>query len=351
VNKIKLVLLLIPMLFALMAVPASAAALPDSTELVDAQLYTGLLETGDLLIAVRYNITYTTVPTENVDTTFVVWMEDVNTRLATGVPYPYFDSDGDGTSDGYGNGVASIYMTAAQTYAAGLTDVSGVWNNWPDTSLNVYVEGNPAAFSTTIPYDASSITASNSTSVVTASTNQAALGAKVLVWAAELQAVHAVTLIVSGQNLLNDTFGAGYFSLAIPGLRQMAPSIFAVSTVSPTIPTAATSTGDFASAAETRFDASTYYGQGFVTLASDMGLPKGSIQGALVLLISIALVGWGAKTWGTRGAMAALVLSAVFMFPIMWIGVGWIAWQAGAVSLAFIAIAAVLKTSKEFSAT
>ncbi len=332
----------------LMPTTAHAAPLPNDTQLLEAKGYTNLLATGDLLIVVRYQIDYGgSAPDDHVGITFLVRLETGTTTIATNVPYPYFDSDGDGNTDGYGDGIASIYMTAAQTLAAGLTDSAGAWTVWPPTTFTVYLEGNPSSF-TTIPDDATAMVAGDFVATEVAATNETALGNDVLTWANQIQSAWGLNLLVQGQQLLNSTDGGAYFTLSIAALRQMAPLIFAIRTESPTIPTAATTTGDFATASDTRLDTNQWWGQGFRTLATDMGLPQGTIEGGFITLIVVLLIFWGTKQWGTRGAALMLVFSTFVILPTAMIGLGWVDWQWGAVALVGVGLVAIVKTARDF---
>lgn len=333
------------MLWVAFALPVLAVDPPDEIAIGKAYAYTNLLEVGDLLVVGSYTISYTTNPTDGVDVNFLTNLELADVIIGTNTPYPYFDSDADGDLDGYGQGVVSVYLTAAQTLAQGLTDSNGAWVSWPATDLELVVRGNPSAF-TTIPEASHPLVSTNFSSSEVRSINQTVLGAQVIEWALNLQIAWDTALLVQGANLLNDTDGAAYFVLTIPGLRQMASHIFATQTTSPTIPTLATTTGDFATAAESRLDAATYYGQGFNDLADDLGLPRGSVEGFLILLLVIALIAWMTTQWGTRGAQMALVFSAMAMLPVMMMGTGWVVWQGGAIAIMGIALAAILKTQE-----
>lgn len=171
-----------------------------------------LLETDDFLLVAEYNVPYETPPLPddpiNVNYIFELIAEDGVTKLGTGSPYPYEDK-------GYNLGVISFYFSA--------TDA-------PDWNKNyiLRITGNPSKFpdppvySATIPLSAYSLLLSTDTEG-----NQEELAERIRILAAPLEISWDIVLLsAQDADILLTSAGETYFTNAIPGLRNMAPSLF-----------------------------------------------------------------------------------------------------------------------------
>lgn len=204
--------------------PASAAAVipqPDSDpQILTHDVYRNLLEPGDFLVVVEYNIPYASPPTTSAGDTYILRMMSVDglTQLGSNIPYPYNDF-------GYNYGVTSIYFTAAQVTSLGLT--------W-EAAYILRLEGNPLQFAAAPPLAIYALAAGDYDPSTTADGSRAALATKVIAIAEVLQAQWAITLLTSGPSapVLNST-GAQYFGLAIRSLVNMAPQAFSSLIVQP----------------------------------------------------------------------------------------------------------------------
>jgi len=179
--------------------------------IVTVTAYGSVIETGDVLVVIVYDIDYTVQPIENAGQAFMAHYYDGSAtppqRLAT-APYVFVNS-------GYGRGVMSIYRAAE------------LWTPfaWADAD-SVQLTGNPAYF--TLPQ-----------SLITAIT-----------WSAETEAAATLRLDIrdiaadleirtewDGKSLINESVltddGEKYFLGAIPNLRTMAPGLFVASLGNP----------------------------------------------------------------------------------------------------------------------
>lgn len=214
---LRLLFLLIVLITAVtLASPVNATALPDSTPTANFYVYRNLLETGDWLLLIYYNIPYSTIPTETVYETFMFRMlaADNVTELGTVTPYPWNDN-------GYGYGVASMYWDAGNVTANGMT-----WN----MSYTIRLSGNPANFTTPPDYNYSLTSGDYSTLTVSADV-KAELASRIITLASNLDIQWALGLTYS---LLSETetgtvlsiYGEAYFRGAIYGLQGICPQVF-----------------------------------------------------------------------------------------------------------------------------
>jgi hypothetical protein len=201
-----------------MASPAFATALPDSTPAAEFYVYRNLLETGDWLGLIYQNIPYaTTPPGETVWQDFMWRMIDTDniTEIATAVPYAFNDN-------GFGYNVTSIYLNADNVTSANIT-----WN----TSYNMRLSGNPIAFTSPPEYNFN-LSAADYSTLTAPHDVQAELAARILLIASNLDIQWGLG---ASYSLLNETetgtvlsiYGEAFFRGAIYGLQGLCPQIFA----------------------------------------------------------------------------------------------------------------------------
>ena len=176
---------------------AYAIAQPDNSDLITGvSAFTNTLEKGDLLVLTEYDIQYATIPTDfMVDEAFFVQLLDGTDVSAMNRTYPFNQS-------GFNQGVASVYLSAAQTLEKGLTNSDGDWASWGPTTFTSRIIGNPVVWST-IPADTQSLTSTAFTADQLANTNEVALANKVMDIARDLEAAWAVTMISSDPDVLS----------------------------------------------------------------------------------------------------------------------------------------------------
>lgn len=203
---------------ALIATPAMATALPDSTPTVEGfWVYRNLLETGDWLVLIYFNIPYAVPPDEPIWQTYMWRMIDTDnvTELGADIPTPFNDN-------GYGYNVASIYFDSGNATALGLT-----WN----TAYPMRLSCNPAAFDSPTEYNFT--LAVGDYSIITDSEDaKYSLAATILTIASELDIRWGLSAVYS---LLSETatgtvlsiYGEAFFRSAIYGLQGLCPYVFA----------------------------------------------------------------------------------------------------------------------------
>ena len=139
----------IPLLIAILVfiLPSSisyaAIANPDNMSIQNLKGYQNLLEAGDILFTMEYNITYATPPTSGIDDNFLAILSTpAGTVLSTVQPISYKDK-------GYNDGLISFYFDAAK-----VTSLSIVWED----TYNLSLQGNPTQFTSPPSQTSSSIT-------------------------------------------------------------------------------------------------------------------------------------------------------------------------------------------------
>ncbi len=196
-NLFKLVVPLI--LIFLLASPVGAApANPSAISIGDVFVFRGVLETGDQLWFMRYDVSYTIEPSEDASDTFYMAIYGID-----GITLKYLR----GVTD-YQHDIISIYLTPAQALT---------WGG----AYYVKVMGNPALFDPLIEGTNMRTTALGTGNYF----EKTDLGTKIIQQAEILQADWGpgFTLVVNGK--LN-TAGSLVFLEAIPGLNSMDSTIF-----------------------------------------------------------------------------------------------------------------------------
>lgn len=179
-----------------------AIANPDSIAILDTYVFEDCLETGDVLVYVRYSVEYGSEPEEPAEDTFLLALYGTDgTTLLGGCVRPL---------NYYQENIISVYKDAASNPL-----VSG-------SAYYVKVMGSPALF-------ALEENVNVDTYVLDGGDYLSAefLAAKMVEQATILQTDWATTLLTANDKL--NTTGSYYFQKAIPGLASMDSTIFAVS--------------------------------------------------------------------------------------------------------------------------
>lgn len=178
--------------------------------------YTGVIETGDILLITQYNITYTSIPSEPASQSFILSLRDGVTELQSRTPVPHRDK-------GYGDNVASFYFTSVEASSLGVVFGS---------SYTVRLQGNPTLFP-------SPPTASNGAIIWrSALFTESLLTDEILSIAADLEASWSATpasdlIAVTVTATFLTSEGEEFFTSVIPDLRLMAPELFVSRIVAP----------------------------------------------------------------------------------------------------------------------
>lgn len=336
------VLLPIVAIFGTVTAPVFAQADPDNLTVERELAARNLLEDGDLLVIIEYNIAYTTAPSDTADINFVSHLRNSSDEIiGSDTPYPFNDN-------GYGKGIMSFYLSEDETASEGFTDGSGSYNSWPVSDLDVVIQGNPAKF-TPVPSIEVTLTSGDYTDGSTTTTNLDQLATEIKTIAGQLEAAWQVDLL-SESGRLNST-GSEYVVVAIPEARRMAPSAFSIITTSPTFPTPQPTpggSGTLAETAETRFDGTFWITPALERLSGDFGLPDKAMPGFatfLVMLTTMGLFVVGAEKRdisAQKALTAGFIVCLVVILPTSML-IGWVPWQWGILVLGFVSVAAVIK--------
>tara|TARA_R100000808_G_scaffold7535_1_gene22071 strand:- start:2092 stop:3126 length:1035 start_codon:yes stop_codon:yes gene_type:complete len=335
--KRKYLLALIPA-FCLMLIPSMtiyAIAQPDNDAFItQVNAYTYTLEKGDLLIVAEYDIQYSTIPTDyQSNEAFFIQLLNSNEIIGTNTIYPF-------NQNGYNKGAASVYLTAAQTLAEGLTDSSGNWTSWGPSTFSSKIVGNPIVWST-VPSDTQNLTTADFSSDQTKATNESELQTRVMAIAQILEGAWSVTMVSSDPDVLSDT-GAQYFPLAIPELFRMVEGIQLISTLPAAYPTPVGTPGTFATASQDRYSSTAWIQGGFDSLAADTGLSSVALRAIFMTIIGMIVIGIAGYSLGTSGALLGFAGLIVIGIPVF-VSQGFLPWAFAILIAALVTLFGFLK--------
>lgn len=247
---------------------AAEPDVPDTIEVADAYAFRDLLEDGDVLVAVRYNIDYSVTgePSQPVDDLYLIRLMDDSTEEGSVSPYPYYN-------DGYGQGITALYWSATDA-----PDWGGAYT--------VEIQGSPAAWATP-PSDSLSLGSWSAVSGQEA--NQQALTDWMVAAVQELETNWSVTLLESTDagTVLNDT-GTSYITSAISGIKSLCPELVYIrsSEMDTTTRDWGTDQADLYAA---RFD-DTWVGDGLDSVSDLLGVTPQLIGGLMFVLLPFILL-------------------------------------------------------------
>ncbi|KKN45375.1 hypothetical protein LCGC14_0683610 [marine sediment metagenome] len=194
-------LLLSLVLLLVVASPVWAVANPNSVSIGDIYVFRNTLETGDILVFVRYDVDYTTEPSESAEDTFQISIYDTDgSTLLFTRPLNY-----------YQHNIISIYL-----------DVDDNTLTW-ESAYYIRITGSPVIFSPLI--EDTNIKTRVLSSGDYRSTDD--LGGIMITQAGFLEP--DLGDLLTANDLLNIT-GSTYFLKAVPGLSSMVPEIFSSTT-------------------------------------------------------------------------------------------------------------------------
>jgi len=301
-----------------LALPAYAIADPDSMSINAVYAYRHCQEDNDQLYIVDYSVGYTVNPDENITEAYIVRLMDGGTELGSTAPYAYYD-------EGYGRGIASIYFTAAEATALGVT-----WEG----AYTMELTGNPTLTWAGDPPSTSVGTFDLWSSSASQGTTESELGARVLYFADLLELDWSVDLIESsGLGSWLTSYGEDYFTNSIESIQLICPSVFSASLTNPIYPERDTHAPVYATALRgtitgTPLDLS--------AVASIAGLP--TIWFTTFIYIGImAVSAYGVSR--TSGSVKPAVITLASLVPIG-VMIGWLDLVI-AILMGFAAIVAV----------
>ena len=251
-------LILATVLWLSAVMPVCAISNPDAINIASGAVFRDVLNTGDQLWFVRYNVTYGVAPTELANTTFIMAIYDTDgTTLLYTRPVNYYQEN-----------IISIYLTSAQALTWGGT-------------YYVKIMGNPGVFGALVE-------GTNMKTWVTTPGDfyeQTSFQGYLYTQASILQTDWAITILTSGGKL--NVTGAMFFNEAIPGLSSMLPEFFQVTTASMT-------SGNIAYTEAYATNTATRAGSmnvAFASIGSMFGISEGWAMLWLVGILDVILMG------------------------------------------------------------
>ncbi len=196
---------------------------PDTFEIKTLNIYRNNIETGDFLIIMHYEFSYTVPanePSLSTKYTALLMLLDGNTTLGIVEPFPF-------DNNGYGESAGSIYLDAASAPAWGGNYTVRLTGN-PTIHFN---SGNPT-------FSWSTVSADYNTSILEDDI-ESDIADYVIDIADDLETDWGVpgelySALQTGL-VLSEDMGGPYFAGAIPGLWYFSPDLFAVQSLSPTV--------------------------------------------------------------------------------------------------------------------
>jgi hypothetical protein len=206
---------------------ASAIADPTTINIENIRAYSGVLQANDILVLVKYDLTYTSTPDEQINDAYLGRFLSGTTEINSVEPFTF-------NNKGYGAGAFSFYWTAAQAVTDGLT-FAAIDNN----TFGVTFLGNIGAFSGTVPTTTSNtITKRDATKTLETLQEDVEELARQLHDDISWTANSAFTLISTGSGQDGraqlTSNGEDYFGNVIPRLATMIPNLFESATTTPT---------------------------------------------------------------------------------------------------------------------
>ncbi len=309
----------------LVCVPVYAdTAQPTSVTVEDIAVNRHVIQSNDMVIYALYNIEYSVVPTDKVNSTFIFRLIDTDeiTELGTNTAYAYRTS-------GYGYGVISFYFPAATAPA---------WGG----AYTIRVSENPAVFSAPVdfnfPIDSGAYSAET-----TADANRREMGLNIFNLADILSNAWTLSLTSeSDTGLVLSSSGEFYFGHAISGVRTMAPSIFLAQTKDPEYTDTTWDTSQ-ADAYEDRFN-ETYVKTGIDGIASLFNTTY-SMIGSIIILIACVLVIILAVKLQIKPSAGVVCAFAIFLVGVV---LGWVPMAIMSVAVLICSIFLAAKLISQF---
>lgn len=212
----KRILITIICLAVIVFTPASVCyadqADPDSTPVVEIDVWRNNLETGDILVLIYANTPYASTPDATFSEAFIWRLIDTDnvTELGSTVGYSY-------DTNGYGYNVFAMYFSAADNLTWG-------------SDYIIRLSGNPLIFDDPPVYNYA-IEPSDYSPLTTSASVKEALAVRILYIASELDnhwgltATTSLLLEVETGTVLS-IYGEAFFRTAIYGLQGLAPALF-----------------------------------------------------------------------------------------------------------------------------
>lgn len=298
---IKLITIILVALLAILPITTVLAiANPSSSQVYSpVYIYRHLLEDNDMLVVAKYNITYSANPDENVTQAYLGRIRDDSNVLGSRAPYTYYN-------DGYGDGIFSIYFSAADAPTWGQTYTVEIVGNpvlhWP---------GSP-------PVSGTQTTSSSWIDTSTHNSTIARMGPQLLTWASELETSWNLDMVQESASglILTSTYGVPYFTNVIANLRTMGVDVFPSGVDVPEVvdesftQSYSTSLADFTAS---RWSG-TSYGTAFDDLSSWVGISSLYLR-SILFIILVVVAGYIITL-----ASGSFKPTAILLIPLLGLG-------------------------------
>ena len=315
-------------LTALAAIPSPSAGSPVIHPSVN--VYHHVLETDDQLFIISFTCDYGVNPTEgNLTDLFLVrLLTNAGVEIRAIQPFSYFD-------DGYNYGVASIYFTAAEVTALGMT-----WN--PALPYIMKFEGNPSLVWAASPPPNTQISPFTYSSATTTTETSEEIRLRVIALATSCEAfwgatTDMITYVASVPKLVYDATynGDAYFTSVIANLRVIAPTLFLAVLENPEQEERGTISGtSYFPSLENRTVGTPF---DMTNLAVSLGVDR-ILLSSLVWLALSALVAFGIATKMNNTKTIPIFIMIFTPFGLL---LGFMSWMLTVAILSFFAIVAV----------
>ena len=307
-----------------------AIADPDRPPTIDKiTAYDGVLDAGDLLVVVEYDLKYASLPDEPINEAYLGRFFTGTTELNSTEPYAFNDK-------GYGRGVFSMYWTAAQKATASIE-----FDNTNSEDYQIKFEGKVGVF----PGDVPTTTATNI--LWQDPTTKGLLHTQIKDLARSLE--FDVKWAANSQDLISSTGGvdlltaAGeeYFANAIPHLQAMVPSLFS-SGVRAANFTEEAFGSSYSDELDTFWD-DNWIDTTFTTLATTLRVGKGLLWALFALYWIVIIVWFTSKLLGNTDVAQQFGILTIAVTMPMFAAVGMIPLEM-AILVAFLAIIGLMWT-------
>jgi hypothetical protein len=194
-----------------MASPVYAIGNPSYVSIGDVAVFEDVFETGDMLFFMRYDVSYSPVPEEEPEDTWMValYSSDEATLL------------GSRALNYYQHNIISIYFDADQVTSKGLAT---------GAAYKFKVMGSPSVFGELVE----DTNVQTSTLAAGDYRDLDELGGYMIAQAKILEDDWGIALLTGGERL--NATGATYFNAAVPGLYNVVPEIYQTTTITPSPP-------------------------------------------------------------------------------------------------------------------
>lgn len=289
--------------------PAALMAIadPDSpgASITSAYAYSGVRETGDLLLIVRYDLPYATTPTVPVSDAYVGRFLRGTSELNSVEPFPFNDR-------GYGNGIFSLYWTNSQR-----TTDSIEFSNTNSENYIVGLTGKAGQFPGTVPSaSTTAILWRDSTRTVPLLTQDILQLGQDLENNTEWRTptIQLLLTSITGTATLTST-GENFFSSAVPNLQTMVPDIFSSAAQSPEV---------FARTFQKSYKANldniwtgNWVRTRFQNLADTLQVPRSFLEGlAVFVLMAVVAIAVAKVTADTHHGLELGLMSMAATLPL-----------------------------------